>query len=132
MAQNWDFFLQPHSALQGTARPAHYYIVLDEIFRQRYKTVSAPFNNVADMVEDLTHSLCYLYGRATKAVSVCPPAHYADKACERARHYLQDVFETPTQSAEPSVTGSVSEGHLPAGNDDVLIHPRLRNSMFYI
>ena len=34
-------------------------------------------------------SLCYLYGRATKAVSICPPAYYADILCERGRCYLQ-------------------------------------------
>ncbi|KAF2491439.1 putative RNA interference and gene silencing protein [Lophium mytilinum] len=128
MARNWDFFLQPHSALQGTARPAHYYIVLDEIFRRRYKTVPAPFKNVADVVEDLTHSMCYAYGRATKAVSLCPPAYYADIVCERARCYLNDVFEGSTDSGAVSVAGSEAL----VGNADVLIHPRLRDGMFYI
>ena len=73
-ARNWDFFLQAHAALQGTARPCHYYIVHDEIFRQVYaKSVPPPFQNIADIVEDLTHNMCYLFGRATKAVSLCPP-----------------------------------------------------------
>lgn len=82
-ARNWDFFLQAHAAVQGTARPAHYYIVFDEIFQAQ--KVLPPFTNVADMMEDLTHNLCYMFGRATKAVSICPPAYYADLACERAR-----------------------------------------------
>lgn len=131
-ARNWDFFLQPHAAIQGTARPAHYYIVLDEVFRQRYKTIPAPFQNVADLLEDLTHSMCYLYGRATKAVSLCPPAYYADIVCERARCYLSGVFETPTHSAAPSVAESVQGGGAQVGNEDVRIHAKLRDTMFYI
>ncbi|KAF5576968.1 eukaryotic translation initiation factor 2C 2 [Fusarium pseudocircinatum] len=80
-ARNWDFFLQAHAALQGTARPCHYYIVHDEIFRQIYaKSIPAPFQSTADIVEDITHNMCYLFGRATKAVSLCPPAYYADLA----------------------------------------------------
>ncbi|KAJ4193059.1 hypothetical protein NW759_016602 [Fusarium solani] len=35
-ARNWDFFLQAHAAIQGTARPGHYVVVLDEIFCARY------------------------------------------------------------------------------------------------
>ncbi|KJK86218.1 hypothetical protein H633G_09939 [Metarhizium anisopliae BRIP 53284] len=65
----------------GTARPCHYYIVHDEIFRQVYaKSIPPPFQNIANIVEDLTHNMCYLFGRATKAVSLCPPAYYADLA----------------------------------------------------
>lgn len=133
-ARNWDFFLQAHAALQGTARPCHYYIVHDEIFRQVYaKQIPPPFQNVSDIVEDLTHNMCYLFGRATKAVSLCPPAYYADLACERARCYLSDLFDTPTPSAVPSVAGSSTVGGPQRANaDDVLIHPTIRNTMFYI
>ncbi|KAJ9412988.1 hypothetical protein QL093DRAFT_2525470, partial [Fusarium oxysporum] len=45
----------------GTARPCHYYIVHDEIFRQIYaKSIPVPFQSIADIVEDLTHNMCYL------------------------------------------------------------------------
>ena len=51
------------------------------------------------MIESLTQSLCYAYGRATKAVSVCTPAYYANVLCERARCYLSGTFDaTPVQS----------------------------------
>ena len=33
-----------------------------------------------------------MFGRATKAVSLCPPAYYADILCERARVYLSGLF----------------------------------------
>jgi eukaryotic translation initiation factor 2C len=133
-ARNWDFFLQAHAALQGTARPCHYYIVHDEIFRQIYaKGVPPQFQNIADIVEDLTHNMCYLFGRATKAVSLCPPAYYADLACERARCYLANLFDTPSPSAAPSVAGASSaEGAGQPSGDDVRIHPKLKDTMFYI
>ena len=128
--RNWDFFLQSHTALQGTARPAHYYVVLDEIFSKR--RVSPPFHNVADVLEDLTHSMCYLFGRATKAVSICPPAYYADIVCERARCYLSGLYDMPTPSGTPAQRVVGEGGQLDARAEDVLIHPNLRNTMFYI
>lgn len=129
-ASNWDFFMQSHTALQGTARPAHYYIVLDEIFTKR--KVPPPFQNVADVLEDLTHSMCYLFGRATKAVSICPPAYYADIVCERARCYLSGLFDMSTPSATPAQSVAGTERRPEAKEEDVLIHPELRDTMFYI
>ncbi|KAL3462797.1 ribonuclease H-like domain-containing protein [Aspergillus heterothallicus] len=79
-ARNWDFFLEAHMAIQGTARPAHYYVVYDEIFGD--SKIRAPFMNAADALEGLTHNMCYLFGRSTKTVSICPPAYYADLVCE--------------------------------------------------
>ncbi|KAI9811569.1 MAG: hypothetical protein M1826_003138 [Phylliscum demangeonii] len=127
-APHWDFFLQAHTPLQGTARPAHYYVILDEILRGR--PVPAPLKSTADVLEKLTHNLCYLQGRSTKAVSVCPPAYYADLVCERARRYLKNVFEPSSESATPA--GSVAGSSLDVDPRDVVIHDRLRDSMFYI
>ncbi|RFU29653.1 hypothetical protein B7463_g6697, partial [Scytalidium lignicola] len=122
---NWDFFLQAHTCLQGTAKPAHYYVVLDEIFGNK-PTLKAPhpYPNPADSLEDLTHNMCYLFARATKAVSICPPAYYADLACERARCYLSSVFDP--------IAGSTTTGGTAVSNQDVKIHPKLEDTMFYL
>ncbi len=135
-ARNWDFFLQAHSSGLGTARPAHYYIILDEIFRRKFvlEKMKSPFEHAADMLEDVTHNMCYLFGRATKAVSICPPAYYADLVCGRARCYLSNIFDGSTPAA------SVSEGTEGQGQgrdqnemrEDVKVHERLRDTMFYI
>jgi hypothetical protein len=124
--RNWDFFLQPHACLQGTARTAHYYVILDEIFRSR--PVKAPHKNSADALEELTHNMCHLFGRATKAVSLCPPAYYADLLCTRLRCYLADQFDPNDSSA----TQSVASGATPTTTFDLAIPPALKDSMFYI
>jgi eukaryotic translation initiation factor 2C len=125
---DWDFFLQAHTCLQGTAKPAHYYVVLDEIFGKGNLKKPHPFPNAADTLEDLTHNMCYLFARATKAISICPPAYYADLACERARCYLSGVFDPATPGGS-SVSGGTQATVTAA---DVSIHERLKNSMFYL
>lgn len=136
-ARNWDFYLQAHTALQGTARPAHYFVVLDEIFGGR--KVQPPLQNAADVLENLTHNMCYLFGRATKAVSICPPAYYADLVCERARCYLSKLFDdSPGATPGGSVLegGSGGGGGAGAGREPdpshVRIHQNVRDAMFYI
>ncbi|XP_044720121.1 piwi domain-containing protein [Hirsutella rhossiliensis] len=118
-ARYWDFFLTAHHALKGTARPAHYTVILDEIFRQKYKATAA------NELERLTHELCYLYGRATKAVSICPPAYYADIVCERARAHRPEIFEA-SDTDSVSTTGKTA----PAASRQV--HETLQDTMYYI
>ena len=67
--------------------------------------------------------MCHLFGRATKAVSICPPAYYADILCTRTRVYLADLFES-------SDTQSVASSEAPAVS--VMVHQSLRNTMYYI
>ena len=125
--RDWDFFIQPHACLQGTARPGHYYVILDEVFRGR--AVKPPLKNPADALEELTHNMCHLFGRATKAVSLCPPAYYADLLCTRLRCYLSDQFD-PSDSL---ATQSVASGATPqTTNFDIEVAENIRDSMFYI
>ncbi|KGO64198.1 protein of unknown function DUF1785 [Penicillium italicum] len=81
----WDFYLQAQSPLQGSARPAHYIVIHDEIFtNSKVNTDRKP----ADMVQELTHSISYMMGRATRSISYSTPAFLADKFCDRGRKYL--------------------------------------------
>ena len=125
-ARFWDFFIQPHACLQGTARPGHYVVILDEIFRGR--SAKPPHQNAADALEDLTHNMCHLFGRATKAVSLCPAAYYADLLCTRARCYLSEQFDPTDTSATPSITsGATSQASF-----DITVPDSLKDTMWYI
>lgn len=105
--------MQAHKGLQGTARPAHYVVIKDEL------------NFEQDQLEQFTHKMCYLFNRATKAVSICPPAYYADLLCERGRMYLYSTLnenQSASGSAYNSQTAEWTQG----------VHPKLTNSTFYV
>lgn len=134
--QNWDFFLQAHGPILGTARPAHQFVLQDEIFRSKFaKSTPQGYKNVADIVEEVTQALCYTFGRATRAVSVCTPAYYADLACERARRYFDFLYAPAAHGIAPD--GATEANARPdrisvAAGRDVPIHANLKDSMFYI
>ncbi|CAB5357688.1 unnamed protein product [Rhizophagus irregularis] len=64
-----------HPSLQGTSRPTHYHVLLDE----------NGFN--ADSLQTLTYNLCYVFARCTRAVSIVPPVYYAHLVSARARFH---------------------------------------------
>ncbi|KAF8039529.1 hypothetical protein BT93_B1907 [Corymbia citriodora subsp. variegata] len=73
----FDFYLNSHAGIQGTSKPSHYHVLLDE-------------NNFsADALQTLTNNLCYTYARCTRSVSIVPPAYYAHLAAFRARYYIE-------------------------------------------
>lgn len=93
----------------------------------------------ADELEKFTHNLCYLYGRATRAVSICPPAYYADLICTRARSYLSEFFDAAEmQSNDDAESKKGGKGGGGGGGGAALsgmntdVHPKLKNSMYYI
>ncbi|EME82122.1 uncharacterized protein MYCFIDRAFT_15043, partial [Pseudocercospora fijiensis CIRAD86] len=71
-----DFYLQSHQPIIGTGRSAHYF------------TLTNNMQFTADELQKVTHDFCYAYARATKGVSYCAPAYYADRLCDRGRAYL--------------------------------------------
>ncbi|KAF2853105.1 Piwi-domain-containing protein [Plenodomus tracheiphilus IPT5] len=104
----FDFFLLAHQGLQGTSKPAHYVVLRDDI------------KLGADQLQSLTHSLCYTFARATRSVSICPPAYYADLLCERGRSYLHGVLKGD---------GSVPFSQAQWQRD---VNPALMKSMYYL
>ncbi|KAK5129660.1 hypothetical protein LTR08_002985 [Meristemomyces frigidus] len=84
--QIYDFFLQSHEALKGTAKSGHYVVL-------------KPGNLTVNQIQTLTHAFCYNYARATKGVSYAGPAYYADRLCERGTHYLKAF--TANKSSPP-------------------------------
>ncbi|KAF3937824.1 hypothetical protein ABW19_dt0206716 [Dactylella cylindrospora] len=115
---DFDFYLQAHAGLQGTVRPAHYYVIRDDI------------GFSADKLQSLTHNLCYLFGRATKGVSIIPPAYYADLACDRGRFYIHPLLtgtEPGCKSWAPERSVTRAREYFGEG-----IHKDLRSTMWYI
>jgi len=94
----FDFYLQAHAGLKGTVRPTHYTIIYDE-------------NSLgADEIQQGTHHTSYLYSRATKAVSLVPPAYYSDLACERGRLYINEFLNTPDDQSSSAGTSGKETG----------------------
>jgi eukaryotic translation initiation factor 2C len=109
----FDFYLQAHAAIKGTARPAHYYVLYDD-------------NNFnADSLQGLTYKLCYIYARSSCSVSVVPSVYYADLVAARAHCHrlggdwsdfrLTELNDTKAQIAEYAV-----------------VKPELQNIMYFI
>ncbi|KAL1982463.1 hypothetical protein VTN96DRAFT_1310 [Rasamsonia emersonii] len=83
---DWDFLLYPHIALQGTARPVHYHVILDQIGHKPHQ--------LQNMIYD--HS--YQYVRSTTSVSLFPAVYYAHLISNRARHHENVPSKSGPQS----------------------------------
>jgi len=125
---DFDFYLQAHAGLQGTVKATHYTVVYDEnLF-------------TADEIQQGTNDVSYLYARATKAVSLIPPAYYADLACERGRCYLNDfLVDDKTSTAGGSRAAKLDREdekrrvfHAAREAWGQGLHDDMRESMFYI
>ncbi|CAA6654482.1 unnamed protein product [Spirodela intermedia] len=110
-------FFQPDSkdnVPPGTTRPTHYHVLYDEI------------GFSADKLQELVHSLSYVYQRSTTAVSLVAPICYAHLAAAQVGQFIR--FE---ESSETSGRGDVTS----AGSVPVVALPRLHSrvceSMFF-
>ena len=105
----------------GTARPAHNFVLQDEIFYSYPKeTFPEPFKNPSDMLEQVIHNMCFLFGRATTSVSIPPPVYYADIAAERGRRHLSQYYDPKATKLD---TSEITD-------KGVAVHDSLKDTMF--
>uniref|UniRef100_A0A0D9Y6P3 Piwi domain-containing protein n=1 Tax=Oryza glumipatula TaxID=40148 RepID=A0A0D9Y6P3_9ORYZ len=107
--RNNDFYMCAHAGMIGTTRPTHYHILHDEI------------GFSADDLQELVHSLSYVYQRSTTAISVVAPICYAHLAAAQVSQFIK--FD------EMSETSSSHGGHTSAGSAPVPELPRLHNKV---
>ncbi|KAK3386269.1 Piwi domain-containing protein [Sordaria brevicollis] len=70
---HYDFYLNSHFALQGTARPVHYHVLMDEIKPQ------------VNTLQRMIYQQCYTFCRSTTPISLHPAVYYAHLAGARGR-----------------------------------------------
>ncbi|XP_062082380.1 protein argonaute 4-like [Humulus lupulus] len=113
--KNNDFYLCAHAGMIGTTRPTHYHVLLDEV------------GFSADDLQELVHSLSYVYQRSTTAISVVAPICYAHLAAAQVGQFMkfEDSSETSSSHGGMSSAGVPPVPQLPRLKDNV------SNSMFF-
>ncbi|TPX41949.1 hypothetical protein SeMB42_g02840 [Synchytrium endobioticum] len=86
----YDYYQYGANGLLGTSRPAHYTILYDE------------HQMNADMIQQLTLSLCHVYGRCSRSISLPAPVMFAHLAAGRGKHHMAGA------SMDDSVSTSAS------------------------
>ncbi|KAI3886479.1 hypothetical protein MKW92_010272, partial [Papaver armeniacum] len=112
---NNDFYLCAHAGMIGTTRPTHYHVLWDEI------------GFSADNLQELVHSLSYVYQRSTTAISVVAPVCYAHLAAAQMLQFLKSDEMSESSSSHGGVTYAtgVPVPELPR------LHRNVRSSMFF-
>ncbi|KAI9272608.1 Piwi domain-containing protein [Sporodiniella umbellata] len=111
----FDFYLQSHAGLQGTSRPTHYHVLHDD---NKF---------TSDSLQELTYRMCYIYGRATRAVSLVPAAYYADLVAARARFHRRNEDWSETDATSESTLDA--EAHLASF---AVVKPDLQKVMYFM
>ncbi|KAG8898543.1 hypothetical protein FRB99_007374 [Tulasnella sp. 403] len=116
----FDFYLQSHGGLKGTSRSSLYNVIHDD---NRF---------TPDALQTMTNALCYVYARATRSVSIVPPAYYADLVAFRAKHHfdpdgglsLSDTASRMTDEEEEAQLQQVIQAMCP-------LHARTADYMYF-
>ncbi|PNY07817.1 protein argonaute 4-like [Trifolium pratense] len=108
---NYDFYMCAHAGKIGTSRPTHYHVLWDDI-------KSSP-----DDLQELVHSLSYVYQRGTTAISVVAPIRYAHLAASQVRQFMkcEDTSETNSSHGDANPVPQLPQ-----------LHKNVCDSMFFV
>ncbi|XP_051145305.1 protein argonaute 4A-like [Andrographis paniculata] len=107
-----DFYMCAHAGMIGTSRPTHYHVLYDEL------------GFSSDDLQELVHSLSYVYQRSTTAVSLVAPICYAHLAAGQ----MAQLVKADDVSERSSSGGAAAAPVVP---EMPKIHDWVRNSMFF-
>lgn len=117
-----DFYLQSHAAIQGTPRSAHYTILHDDIFSGNMQKI-----------QELAFTLCHVYAKATRSVSIPAPVYYADLVCSRgAFHMSPEAHGLQFDDSASSASGGSSFDLNPWRSAFTNVNRILGNSMYFL
>ncbi|XP_004491186.1 protein argonaute 4-like [Cicer arietinum] len=111
--RNYDFYMCAHAGMIGTSRPTHYHVLLDEI------------GFSPDDLQELVHSLSYVYQRSTTAISVVAPICYAHLAASQVGQFMKFEDKSETSSSQGGLNASPVP-QLPK------LQEKVCNSMFFV
>ncbi|KAL9275439.1 argonaute 4B-like protein [Drosera capensis] len=113
--RNYDFYMCAHAGMIGTTRPTHYHVLLDEI------------GFSPDDLQELVHSLSYVYQRSTTAISVVAPICYAHLAATQVGQWMkfEDTSETSSSQGGVTAEGAIPVPQLPR------LEEKVASSMFF-
>ena len=112
---DFDFFLTAHAGLQGTTRPVHHHVLVDES------------NFSADALQQLSFNLSHLYSRCTRSVSLCTPVYYAHLAAFRGKNIMQGGGDGASTEGSRRDYGSSSK----AAAEMMPFHKNIGQHMFW-
>lgn len=95
-----DFYLQSHAAIKGTARPCHYYVLLNEP------------GMANEQLQTLLYEHSYQYIRASTPISQHPAIYYAHLVSNRAIPH--DPKWSGSSDTTPQTTSKTGTGSQPA------------------
>ncbi|PRQ52668.1 putative post-transcriptional gene silencing PAZ-Argonaute family [Rosa chinensis] len=111
----YDFYMCAQAGMIGTSRPAHYHVLLDEI------------GFSPDDLQNLIHSLSYVYQRSCTAISIVAPICYAHLAAAQVGQFMkfEDLSETSSAKGSVTTSESIPVPELPR------LHRKVQGSMFF-
>ncbi|CAM9002892.1 unnamed protein product [Rhodiola kirilowii] len=113
--RNNDFYLCAHAGMIGTTRPTHYHVLFDDV------------GFGADELQELVHSMSYVYQRSTTAISIVTPIAYAHLAAAQVGTFMKfDEASETSSSHNGTCGGPVAVPQLPR------LQEKVASSMFFV